>query len=188
MGSGAHVGCCAAEASRGRKLPTEISSKHLVASNTGHRLPYKGTTSRYWSIRIGGTVHLDLAWASDFPNPSAPAHRWPDRLLQRKGRPVPRRPAAPPAQDTPCRISQRAGHQVSATADSVGTELPGGSGALAFQAGGQARADGKLSAERLLASRCRPLAAQIDRICDRRARPCGAQARAPTGGSARVYP
>jgi len=57
--------------------------------------------------------------------------------------------------------------------------------ALAFQAGGQARADGKLSAERLLASRCRPPAAQIDRICDRRARPCGAQASAPIGGDAR---
>ena len=47
--------------------PTEINSNHLVASDTVTACPYKGTTSRYWSIRIGGTVHQDLAWAYDFP-------------------------------------------------------------------------------------------------------------------------
>ena len=47
--------------------PTEINSKHLIASDTVTACPYKGTTSRYWSIRIGGTVHQDLAWAYDFP-------------------------------------------------------------------------------------------------------------------------
>jgi hypothetical protein len=46
---------------------TEINSKPLVASNTVTACPYKGTTSRYWSIHVGGTVHQDLAWAYDFP-------------------------------------------------------------------------------------------------------------------------
>jgi len=34
------------------------------------RCPYKGVTSAYWSVRIGGDVHdghQDLAWAYDFP-------------------------------------------------------------------------------------------------------------------------
>jgi uncharacterized protein (DUF427 family) len=47
--------------------PTEINSEHLIASDTVTACPYKGTTSRYWSIRIGDTVHQDLAWAYDFP-------------------------------------------------------------------------------------------------------------------------
>jgi uncharacterized protein (DUF427 family) len=29
--------------------------------------PYKGTTTGYWSIQAGGTVHPDLAWSYDFP-------------------------------------------------------------------------------------------------------------------------
>ena len=32
-----------------------------------HRLPYKGTTSGYWSVRVGDAVHPDLAWTYDFP-------------------------------------------------------------------------------------------------------------------------
>jgi uncharacterized protein (DUF427 family) len=51
--------------------PTEINSKHLVASDTVTACPYKGTTSRYWSIRIGGTTRQDLAWAYDFPTVSS---------------------------------------------------------------------------------------------------------------------
>jgi len=36
-------------------------------SGTVTSCPYKGTTSRYWSVRAGDTVHPDLAWAYDFP-------------------------------------------------------------------------------------------------------------------------
>ena len=40
---------------------------HLIPTQTQTACPYKGTTSGYWSIRIGDTVHADLAWAYDFP-------------------------------------------------------------------------------------------------------------------------
>jgi uncharacterized protein (DUF427 family) len=46
---------------------TEINFKHLIPSDTVTLCPYKGTTSGYWSVRIGDTVHPDLAWAYDFP-------------------------------------------------------------------------------------------------------------------------
>ena len=47
--------------------PTEVNFEQLLASGTVTACPYKGTTSRYWSARISGTVHQDLAWAYDFP-------------------------------------------------------------------------------------------------------------------------
>jgi uncharacterized protein (DUF427 family) len=46
---------------------TEIDFDHLVATDTVTECPYKGTTSGYWSIRVGDKVHPDLAWAYDFP-------------------------------------------------------------------------------------------------------------------------
>jgi uncharacterized protein (DUF427 family) len=46
---------------------TEINFEHLVSSSTVTACPYKGTTSEYWSVNAGGTVHPDLAWAYDFP-------------------------------------------------------------------------------------------------------------------------
>lgn len=46
---------------------TEIDFDFLVATDTVTECPYKGTTSGYWSIQIGGKVHPDLAWAYDFP-------------------------------------------------------------------------------------------------------------------------
>jgi uncharacterized protein (DUF427 family) len=46
---------------------TEVNFQHLVATDTVTSCPYKGTTSRYWSVRVGDTVHHDLAWAYDFP-------------------------------------------------------------------------------------------------------------------------
>ena len=42
-------------------------SNHLIPTQTQTACPYKGTTSGYWSIRVGETVHPDLAWAYDFP-------------------------------------------------------------------------------------------------------------------------
>lgn len=46
---------------------TEVVFDHLVPTDTVTSCPYKGTTSRYWSVEIGGSVHPDLAWAYDFP-------------------------------------------------------------------------------------------------------------------------
>jgi uncharacterized protein (DUF427 family) len=47
--------------------PTEIDYDHLIPSGTVTSCPYKGTTSRYWSVRAGDTVQPDLAWTYDFP-------------------------------------------------------------------------------------------------------------------------
>lgn len=30
-------------------------------------MPLKGTTSDYWSVKLGETVHADLAWSYSFP-------------------------------------------------------------------------------------------------------------------------
>jgi uncharacterized protein (DUF427 family) len=46
---------------------TEVDFGHLVPTDTVTACPYKGTTSGYWSVRAGGTVHQDLAWSYDFP-------------------------------------------------------------------------------------------------------------------------
>jgi uncharacterized protein (DUF427 family) len=44
-----------------------VNFAHLIQSETVTACPYKGVTSGYWSVRAGGTVHQDLAWAYDFP-------------------------------------------------------------------------------------------------------------------------
>ena len=46
---------------------TEVDFTRMVPSPTQTSCPYKGMTSGYWSVRTGGTVHPDLAWAYDFP-------------------------------------------------------------------------------------------------------------------------
>jgi uncharacterized protein (DUF427 family) len=46
---------------------TDVNFAHLQASPTVTQCPYKGITSGYWSVRIGDTIHDDLAWAYDFP-------------------------------------------------------------------------------------------------------------------------
>jgi uncharacterized protein (DUF427 family) len=46
---------------------TAVRFERLLASDTVTSCPYKGTTSAYWSVRVGGELHLDLAWAYDFP-------------------------------------------------------------------------------------------------------------------------
>lgn len=52
---------------------TEVNFAHLIPSGTVTECPYKGTTSAYWSVRIGETVYPDLAWCYDFPTrPLAP--------------------------------------------------------------------------------------------------------------------
>lgn len=46
---------------------TDVSFEHLAPTDTVTSCPYKGTTSQYWSVRVNGTDHPDLAWAYDFP-------------------------------------------------------------------------------------------------------------------------
>jgi uncharacterized protein (DUF427 family) len=46
---------------------TAIDFSHLVASDKVTSCPYKGTTSQYWSVRIGEGTRPDLAWSYDFP-------------------------------------------------------------------------------------------------------------------------
>ena len=46
---------------------TDVDFAHLIPTGTVTECPYKGTTSGYWSVRAGGTVHADLAWSYDFP-------------------------------------------------------------------------------------------------------------------------
>ncbi len=40
---------------------------HLEPSPTCTPCPYKGRTSAYWSVRVGGRLDTDLAWSYDFP-------------------------------------------------------------------------------------------------------------------------
>jgi uncharacterized protein (DUF427 family) len=46
---------------------TELNFAHLVASDTVTSCPYKGTTTGYWSVKVGDTLYPDLAWTYDFP-------------------------------------------------------------------------------------------------------------------------
>jgi uncharacterized protein (DUF427 family) len=46
---------------------TDVGFEHLIPTETVTACPYKGVTSGYWSVRAGGRVHEDLAWAYDFP-------------------------------------------------------------------------------------------------------------------------
>jgi uncharacterized protein (DUF427 family) len=54
----------------------DVSFEHLESSDTQSVCPYKGITSGYWSVRVGDTVHRDLAWTYDYPmSPVAPIAR-----------------------------------------------------------------------------------------------------------------
>jgi uncharacterized protein (DUF427 family) len=46
---------------------TDVMFEHLETSTTQSVCAYKGTTSGYWSARIGAAVHLDIAWTYDYP-------------------------------------------------------------------------------------------------------------------------
>jgi uncharacterized protein (DUF427 family) len=46
---------------------SELHLAHLVPSVTVTACPYKGTTSGYWSVNVGGAIHPDLAWYYTFP-------------------------------------------------------------------------------------------------------------------------
>jgi uncharacterized protein (DUF427 family) len=46
---------------------TDVVFANLEPSDTQTLCPYKGLTSGYWSVRVGTTVHPDLAWTYDYP-------------------------------------------------------------------------------------------------------------------------
>lgn len=46
---------------------TDVLFEHLEASKTQSVCPYKGITSRYWSARVGDTLHPDIAWTYEYP-------------------------------------------------------------------------------------------------------------------------
>jgi uncharacterized protein (DUF427 family) len=46
---------------------TSVRFDLMVPTATVTLCPYKGRTSSYWSARVGGELHPDVAWAYDFP-------------------------------------------------------------------------------------------------------------------------
>lgn len=52
---------------------TDVSFDSLTPSTTETVCPYKGTTSEYWSVHVGGDVHPDLAWSYHYPLPAVSA-------------------------------------------------------------------------------------------------------------------
>jgi uncharacterized protein (DUF427 family) len=50
---------------------TAVNFDHLIPTKTVTACAYKGTTSEYWSLRMGETVHPDLAWSYHFPTRAA---------------------------------------------------------------------------------------------------------------------
>jgi len=46
---------------------TDVDFTHLLPSDTVTSCPYKGTTSEYWSVKLGDKVFPDLAWVYNFP-------------------------------------------------------------------------------------------------------------------------
>ncbi len=47
--------------------PRDVRFEHLAASQTRTACPYKGRTTGYWSVRVNGRLHPDLAWMYSFP-------------------------------------------------------------------------------------------------------------------------
>jgi uncharacterized protein (DUF427 family) len=47
---------------------TDVFFAHLERTDTVTHCPYKGTTSDYWSARVGDRAHRDLAWSYAHPN------------------------------------------------------------------------------------------------------------------------
>jgi uncharacterized protein (DUF427 family) len=48
---------------------TDIDFAKLERTDTTTYCPYKGTTSDYWSARIGEVLHDDIAWSYAYPSP-----------------------------------------------------------------------------------------------------------------------
>lgn len=52
---------------------SDVFFEHLEPTGTQTLCPYKGVTSGYWSVRIGGDLHPDLAWTYHYPLPAVGA-------------------------------------------------------------------------------------------------------------------
>ena len=78
---------------------TEVNFEHLLPTDTVTACPYKGTTSGYWSVRIGDDRARGPGLGLRLPDPAALADRRNGRLLQREGRRLPRRQTPRTAQD-----------------------------------------------------------------------------------------
>lgn len=50
--------------------PTAVDASRLEPSDTRTACPYKGVTSRYWSVRTPAGRYDDLAWCYDHPAPA----------------------------------------------------------------------------------------------------------------------
>jgi uncharacterized protein (DUF427 family) len=48
---------------------TDVDSSVLERGDTTTYCPYKGTTSDYWSARVNGALHEDIAWSYAYPAP-----------------------------------------------------------------------------------------------------------------------
>jgi uncharacterized protein (DUF427 family) len=48
----------------------DVNVDRLEPTDRSTACPYKGT-ARYWSVKIGDTVHPDIAWAYDYPLPES---------------------------------------------------------------------------------------------------------------------
>jgi uncharacterized protein (DUF427 family) len=46
---------------------TDVFFAHLERTDTVTYCPYKGTTSDYWSARVGDELHRDIAWSYAYP-------------------------------------------------------------------------------------------------------------------------
>jgi uncharacterized protein (DUF427 family) len=46
---------------------SEVDFTCLTPADTVTGCPYKGSTSGYWTARVNGKVHPDIAWSYDFP-------------------------------------------------------------------------------------------------------------------------
>lgn len=53
--------------------PADVAFEHLEPTSTQTLCPYKGVTSGYWSVRVGQTLHPDLAWTYHYPLPAVAA-------------------------------------------------------------------------------------------------------------------
>jgi uncharacterized protein (DUF427 family) len=47
---------------------TDVDFTHLELTETVTYCPYKGTTTDYWSARIGVALHEDIAWSYAYPD------------------------------------------------------------------------------------------------------------------------
>lgn len=53
--------------------PTDVRVSRLIPSDTVTSCPYKGTTTAYWSARVGDVVHEDIAWSYAYTTPAVTA-------------------------------------------------------------------------------------------------------------------